>query len=370
MRNFSHTPKRLTARGQAMIEFAIVTPILFLLLFGLFEVGRMLFVYSAVNNASREAIRYGSAVGLDDYGEIKYKHCAGIREMARRSAYFMNLQDADIEIDYDNGPGTSVFHTCTGDVDPGYFIKSGDRILVTVTGQYTPYTKLVPWGSRTFVSSSARTILAFVDLAQTAVPTSTSTTAPTGAPGTPTGTPTETPTETPTATPTDGDIIIIYPTFTPLPSETIEPSATPTPTETMTPTPSATPTTVTGCESVTADPISIPGTTPTMSMTINNPNSYPLTVKDIRVTWNAATGGPGNTPLTLQYISLPDQLWTIKNTTGDFTITPSEPVIMPASATSIITFTFDQNYENPNGSESITISLSTPGCENVVLRRP
>ncbi|HEY3476317.1 MAG TPA: hypothetical protein VGK56_17015, partial [Anaerolineales bacterium] len=134
--------------------------------------------------------------------------------------------------------------------------------------------------------------------------------------------------------------------------------------------PSATPTTVTGCESVTADPISRPGTTPTMSMTINNPNSYPLTVKDIRVTWNATTGGPGNTPLILQSITLPDQLWTIKDATGDFTITPSEPVIMPASATSIITFTFDQNYENANGNESITVTLSTPGCENVVLRRP
>ena len=150
-----------------MVEFAIVAPILFALLFGIFEFGRMVFVYSAVTNASREAVRYASAVGYDDYGEIKYKHCAGIRERARRSAYFMNLQDADITIEYDKGPGTAVFHICTGTVDPGYFISSGDRVLVTVTAEYRPYTKLVPFGSRTFISSSARTILGYVALTTT-----------------------------------------------------------------------------------------------------------------------------------------------------------------------------------------------------------
>src|SRR3989304_10336492 len=154
-------------RAQAMVEFAIVAPILFALLFGIFEFGRMVFVYSAVTNASREAVRYASAVGYDDYGEIKYKHCAGIRERARRSAYFMNLQDADITIEYDKGPGTAVFHTCTGTVAPRYFISSGDRVLVTVTAEYRPYTKLVPFGSRTFISSSARTILGYVALTTT-----------------------------------------------------------------------------------------------------------------------------------------------------------------------------------------------------------
>jgi Flp pilus assembly protein TadG len=370
--NMLGTKKVSGYRAQAMIEFAIVASVLMLMLFGIFEVGRMVFVYSAVNNASREAVRYGSAVGLDDYGEIKYKHCAGIREMARRSAYFLNLQDTDIKITYDHGPTTSVFHTCTGDVDPGYFITSGDRILIEVSGEYKPYTRLVPWGARTFVSSGARTILSYVDLESTP---SGGGPGPTSAPPTsalsetPTDTPTSTPTETATPTSTQ-KVIIINPTFTPLPSITLEPSVTPTPTETQTPTPSATPTTVTGCDSVTAGSITIPGTTPTMSMTIGNPNPYPLTVKDIQVVWNALTGGPVNGPLTLQSVSLGDQILAFQSSAGQLTITPSQPLTMPASATSILTFTFDNNYENKNDNESIVINLSTPGCEEFPIRRP
>lgn len=363
-------------RAQAMIEFALVTPILFLLLFGMFEVGRMIFVYSAVTNASREAVRYGSAVGLDDYGEIKYKHCAGIREMARRSAYFMNLSDANIQIQYDTGPDPNTgvvptpFHTCTGDVDPGYFATSGTRILVTVTGQYRPYTKLVPWGSRTFVSNSARTILGFVDLAAatSVAPTSAPPTA--GPSPTPTDTPTETPTETPTATATE-PIIGGFETFTPLPTETPGPTDTATATGTATATPTATATVVAGCNEVTAGSISIPGNAPTMSMTISNPNSYPLTVQDIHVVWNAASGGSGSeTTLTLLTVALGGDLWTVKSTIGTYTITPTGIVEIPANSTSTITFTFDQNYTNPDGSESIVIHLSTPGCEDFPIQSP
>jgi len=57
--------------GQAIVEFAIALPILLALLVGILEVGRMLFIYAAVTNASREAVRYASAVGLDDSGSYK-----------------------------------------------------------------------------------------------------------------------------------------------------------------------------------------------------------------------------------------------------------------------------------------------------------
>ena len=76
MNNLIHNRKKPGSRAQAMVEFAIVAPILFLMLLGIIEVGRMIFLYSAVTNASREAVRFGSAVGYDDDGELKYKHCS------------------------------------------------------------------------------------------------------------------------------------------------------------------------------------------------------------------------------------------------------------------------------------------------------
>src|SRR3990172_3410921 len=149
-------------RGQAIVEFAIALPVLMVLLVGLLEVGRMVFILSAVNNASREAVRYASAIGLDESGNNKYQYCDGIRNMARRSAFFLNLADGDISVAYDHGPGTESYDTCSGSVDTAVDVSTGDRVLVTVTATYGPMVNLIPLGTRTVTSSSYRTIMGIV----------------------------------------------------------------------------------------------------------------------------------------------------------------------------------------------------------------
>jgi hypothetical protein len=52
--------RRSRARGQALVEFALVVPMFFLLLFGLIDVGRLVYVNNAFSQAAREAARYGS----------------------------------------------------------------------------------------------------------------------------------------------------------------------------------------------------------------------------------------------------------------------------------------------------------------------
>jgi Flp pilus assembly protein TadG len=153
-------------KAQAIVEFAIALPILLMLLVGILEVGRMVFMYAAVNNASREAARFGSAYGLDDSGLHKYKHCAGIRDMARRSAWFFNLPDGDISIAYDGGPGTSSKGVCdaASGEDGDIVVSTGDRVTVAVTANYSPMVNLVPITSRTFTSTSSRTILGIFQL--------------------------------------------------------------------------------------------------------------------------------------------------------------------------------------------------------------
>lgn len=382
----SSAPKLiLRDRAQAMVEFAIVLPILMLLLMGIFEVARMVFVYSAVTTASREAVRYGSAAGYDNDPAIKYtakyKNCGGIRNMARRSAYFMNLQDSDIKITYDTGPDpiTGVvpapYHTCTPDangVDPGYFIKPNARIVVEVSAEYSPYTNLVPWGPRTFTSSSARTILGFVKLdaapggGPPPPPPGGSTDTPTP---TETGVPTDTPTETPTPTPAaPGEVSTFTPTGTATETPADLSTDTPTATATDTPTLTPTPTMVTGCENVIAGAISITGNT--MTMTINNPNPYPLTIQDIYVVWNAAAGAKDGI-LTLETVSVGDLFQTIFDSSGNRVIVPSRTTTIPATALSNIIFTFDQAYVTPDDNESIVIQLSTLGCEgNPITSKP
>lgn len=49
--------KRTTRSGVAAVEFALVAPIFFLLVFGLIEFGRMMMVQQALTNAAREGSR-------------------------------------------------------------------------------------------------------------------------------------------------------------------------------------------------------------------------------------------------------------------------------------------------------------------------
>ena len=44
-------------RSQALIEFALVSPVLLLLLFGIIDIGRAIFYYDTLNHAAREGAR-------------------------------------------------------------------------------------------------------------------------------------------------------------------------------------------------------------------------------------------------------------------------------------------------------------------------
>jgi len=61
--------------GASAVEFALIMPLLFLLLFGIIEFGLLLFNQHIITNASREGARYGIVVRLDRYDnpEIKAK---------------------------------------------------------------------------------------------------------------------------------------------------------------------------------------------------------------------------------------------------------------------------------------------------------
>jgi hypothetical protein len=50
-------------RGQAMVEFALAVPIIFVLVLGTFEAARFIFYYQLVNDAAREGARYAMVHG-------------------------------------------------------------------------------------------------------------------------------------------------------------------------------------------------------------------------------------------------------------------------------------------------------------------
>ena len=49
-------------KAQGMVEFALLAPLLLLILVGTMEFGRIIIVYTSITNAVREGARYGVVV--------------------------------------------------------------------------------------------------------------------------------------------------------------------------------------------------------------------------------------------------------------------------------------------------------------------
>jgi hypothetical protein len=167
--------RRKRTAGQAILEFALALPILFLILYGFLEVGRLIFMYAALVTSSREAVRYGSIVGLNPAGVPNYQNCEGILNRAQKVGFMLHLEESNVTIEYDHEPppeGQPVvpFDLCndsdgTDDgVDSDVVVVGGDRVLVTITLDYSPILRFQSFVPRQFETSTARTIMGIVEL--------------------------------------------------------------------------------------------------------------------------------------------------------------------------------------------------------------
>jgi uncharacterized repeat protein (TIGR01451 family) len=153
-------PRRVSDKktnAQGMVEFALVLPILLMVVMGIIEFGRLIAFYSALTLSSREAARYAASVG-EVGGTPHYADCPGIRAAAARVGLMAGIAPTttDVLISYDTGPsGSSVSATCP----PGVELNLGDRIVVTVNKTFTVVAPFVPFPPLPMTSTSARTIL-------------------------------------------------------------------------------------------------------------------------------------------------------------------------------------------------------------------
>ena len=113
-------------KAQGMVEFALVLPLLLLVMFAVIEFGRLLFTYSAVFSASREAARYGAAAGSPGNYIPYYRDCAGMEAAARRISNLAGL--STVTINYDHGIGNNI-GSCPSTIPD--VISLGDRVEVT-----------------------------------------------------------------------------------------------------------------------------------------------------------------------------------------------------------------------------------------------
>jgi Flp pilus assembly protein TadG len=164
------------SRAQALVEFAIALPLLLLLLYGIVEAGRFVFMYSTVVNASRQAVRYGATTGsgngTGNANETRYQDCDGIRQKAQDMGFVGRFDKVDIG--WDTGPGQTQNAYCvstTAETDPLVLTGNVNRIDVTVSKQFVPIVpRLVPFAKTNIKATSSRSILISVTLNVTAVP--------------------------------------------------------------------------------------------------------------------------------------------------------------------------------------------------------
>src|SRR5437899_12307070 len=66
-RPLSNQRSAARARGQALVEFAFVAPIFFLILFGIIDFGRYVYCVQILDNAAREGARYAIVHGSNSF---------------------------------------------------------------------------------------------------------------------------------------------------------------------------------------------------------------------------------------------------------------------------------------------------------------
>ena len=152
-KDFDKTRKKHAGSpGQGITEFALIIPMVLLLIFGLIEMSRLMSMYIGVTMASREAARYATgAAGVNP----QYENCNGIRNAAVALGILAGIDPSNVDMSYDDGT-TVISANCPPPADS---INSGDRIVVTVSTSYTPLVPFPVIPSITIVSNTARTIL-------------------------------------------------------------------------------------------------------------------------------------------------------------------------------------------------------------------
>jgi Flp pilus assembly protein TadG len=111
-------------RGQGLVEFALAFPIFILVLFGLFDLGRAVYGFNTISNASREATRVA----------IVNQTTADVEAEAIRQAVNLGTTGSDLTVVYGDPSGTG---TCTTP------IGIGCRASVTVQYAFTPVTPVI-----------------------------------------------------------------------------------------------------------------------------------------------------------------------------------------------------------------------------------
>ena len=137
--------RRHGGRGQSLVEFALVFPIIMLLIMAFAEVGRAVFAFNTIANAARQGARVAAVNQLADVTECDetrpiedpYEPHWSMRGCAIVAAKTLGITTSNITVTYEPPPDTTL------DCDPTLHV--GCIAVVTVSYHYTLTTPFVSW---------------------------------------------------------------------------------------------------------------------------------------------------------------------------------------------------------------------------------
>jgi Flp pilus assembly protein TadG len=96
---------RETERGQALVETAMVLPIILLLLFGLIDFGRAFYTWIVLTNSAREGARVGAVQGTSGQITSRINQTASSLESSKMTIKLTNVQGprgqaVDVALEY------------------------------------------------------------------------------------------------------------------------------------------------------------------------------------------------------------------------------------------------------------------------------
>ncbi len=140
----AHAGARHT-RGQGLVEFALVFPIIILIFFGIFDLGRGVYAYNTIANAARVGARVAvvnqiQTTPAGDCNQSRPIENPGaphwsIKTCAANSAISLGIQTSAVTVEYDPPPSTTL--TCSPSLNVGCIAR------VTVSYTYTPSTPVI-----------------------------------------------------------------------------------------------------------------------------------------------------------------------------------------------------------------------------------
>jgi hypothetical protein len=131
-----------TSRGQGLVEFALVFPVIALLFFGVFDLGRAVFAYSTIANAARQGARVAVVNQLQVSPECSASKPVedpnnphwSIKTCAASAAISLGVTAADVTVSYAKPAGSAL--ECSSALHVGCIAT------VTVHYHYLPMTPI------------------------------------------------------------------------------------------------------------------------------------------------------------------------------------------------------------------------------------